>query len=145
MRAPPFPNTAVIFEKKDPAMTALATQTDPNGIDPHASGAKLDSGKAPVFKGFVSYFPRAMTRVAEVSAFGSRKYVWGGWKSVKDGFLRYTDGLCRHLAAEGRGEMNDPESEIEHAAHTAWNAMARLELLLMAKEDGREQAVAIPA
>lgn len=110
-------------------------QADPNGKDPHQKGAKLDAGKAPVWKGFISYFPRAMLRVADVSHFGSKKYTWGGWKTVDDGFNRYTDALMRHLAYEAQGEVLDPETEIEHAAHAAWNAMARLEKLLEAKDN----------
>lgn len=109
------------------------SQFDPNGKDPHAPGAKLDGGKAPVWQGFFKYFPRAILRVSEVSLFGSRKYTWGGWKSVEDGFNRYSDAELRHMCYEAMDEAIDPETEIEHAAHAAWNAMARLEKLLAEK------------
>ena len=31
---------------------------------------------------------------------------------------------------EARGELHDADTQLEHAAHAAWNALARLELLL---------------
>ena len=79
-----------------------------------------------VFAGFA----RALERVADVGTFGANKYTDNGWESVPHGRARYTDALYRHLLAEGRGETNDSESGLEHAAHTAWNALARLELQL---------------
>lgn len=94
-----------------------------------AKGAiKYDAGKAPVFRGAVSYFPRALAAVASVSEFGARKYAWKGWENVPDGYNRYSDALVRHLASEGQEEVLDPDSRLLHAAHTAWNALARLEL-----------------
>ena len=100
-----------------------------------AGAIKYDGGKAPIFRGFVSYFPRAMAGVAAVSAFGANKYAWNGWLSVDDGFNRYTDALVRHLAEEGKGEILDLDSRLLHAEHTAWNAMARLELLKREREN----------
>lgn len=104
-----------------------------------ASGSiKLDGGKAPVFRGAIDYFPRAIGAVAGVSAFGANKYAWKGWEGVPDGFNRYSDALVRHLLYEGEGEVLDPDSGLLHAAHGAWNALARLELLL--KENEKENA-----
>lgn len=91
---------------------------------------KYDAGKAPVFRGVVSYFPRAVKAVAEVSGFGASKYAWAGWENVDDGFNRYSDAMVRHLLREGEGEVLDPDSGLLHAAHTAWGALARLELML---------------
>lgn len=106
-----------------------------------AKGAvKYDAGKAPIFRGAISYFPRAITGVAEVSAFGASKYAWNGWKSVPNGINRYSDGLVRHLTAEAKGEILDDDSGYLHAAHAAWNALAILELKLIEMEtDGNEQ------
>ena len=42
---------------------------------------------------------------------------------------RYSDALVRHLVAESF-EKFDNDSQILHAAHAAWNALARLELML---------------
>lgn len=100
-----------------------------------AGAVKYDGGKAPIYRGAVSYFPRAIEAVAAVSAFGASKYAWKGWESVPDGFNRYSDAMVRHLAYEGKGEVLDPDSGLLHASHAAWNALARLELLLKEKED----------
>lgn len=96
---------------------------------------KYDGGKAPIYRGVLSYFPRAISAVASVSAFGASKYAWNGWEGVDDGINRFSDALVRHLAYEGSGEVNDPDSGHLHAAHTAWNALARLELMLRDKEE----------
>ena len=95
---------------------------------------KYDAGKAPVFRGVVSYFPRAVAAVAEVSGFGANKYAWNGWEQVDDGVNRYSDAMVRHIIAEGKGEVLDPDSGLLHAAHTAWGALARLELMLRNQE-----------
>jgi hypothetical protein len=38
--------------------------------------------------------------------------------------------MVRHLLAEAETDI-DPESGLLHAAHAAWSALARLELMLM--------------
>lgn len=91
---------------------------------------KDDQGKPPIYRGVLSYFPRAVASVATVSHFGASKYAWNGWLHVPDGFNRYSDGLVRHLTLEGQGEVYDAESGLNHASHVAWNSLARLELLL---------------
>lgn len=96
-------------------------------------GIKYDGGKSPIYRGAISYFPRAIAAVASVSSFGASKYAWKGWEQVDDGYNRYSDAMVRHLAYEGQGEDMDPDSGLLHAAHTAWNALARLELLLKNK------------
>ena len=105
-------------------------ETDPTGASPNEPGAKLDSGKAPVLRGVVGYFPRALEAVANVSAFGASKYTWRGWESVPDGVSRYGDAMVRHLTKEAAEGEADRDSGLLHAAHAAWNALARLELLL---------------
>ncbi len=91
---------------------------------------KYDGGKAPIYRGALSYFPRAIELVAAVSLFGATKYAWKGWESVDDGVNRYSDALVRHLASEGKGEVVDTDSGLLHAGHAAWNALARCELIL---------------
>ena len=105
-------------------------EVDPFGKNPHDAGSKLDAGKPCVYRGAIAYFPRAIEAVAAVSTFGASKYTWKGWETVPDGFERYSDALGRHLIAEGSGEVLDSGSDLLHAAHVAWNALARLELLL---------------
>lgn len=99
---------------------------------------KYDGGKIPVYRGAISYFATALRAVAEISWFGARKYAWNGWREVDDGINRYTDGLMRHLLAESEGELRDPDSGLLHAAHVAWNALARLELII---EEQKRNAV----
>ena len=114
--------------------------------DPQAklgTGAiKYDAGKPPIFRGVLSYFPRAIGELAKASAFGATKYQWDGWRRVDDGLARYSDALVRHLVAEGTGEVLDPDSGLLHAAHVFWNAAARLELILEElKHEQYEQAI----
>ncbi len=117
----------------DPELTSfglIKTEKDPNGRSPNEAGSKLDAGKPALYQGLLAYFPRACQQVAAVSTFGATKYTWRGWESVPNGFERYSDAMVRHLSYEGLGELKDKDSQLFHAAHTAWNALARLELLL---------------
>lgn len=94
---------------------------------------KLDAGKAPLFNGFINYFPRAMIAVAWVSEYGFRKYgEWGGWRKVANGIFRYFDGNARHNVLSAVETYDDSDSGLAHAAQDAWNAMAKLELMLTA-------------
>ena len=116
-------------------MSASPTEQDPNGKNPHELGAKLDSGKVCVFQGLFDYFPRACFAVADVSTRGAKKYAWKGWEQVPNGYKRYSDAMGRHILKEsiegyydiGPGGLGP---EVLHASQVAWNAMARLELLL---------------
>lgn len=121
--------------KMESVIGANAKEKDPTGRSPHEPGAKLDHGKPCLYRGALAYFPRAIEAVAAVSTFGARKYAWKGWEDVPDGFARYSDAMVRHLAKEGKDEVLDPDSGFVHAAHTAWNALARLELLLREREN----------
>ena len=105
-------------------------ERDPNGISPNQPGAKLDAGKAPVIRGALQYFPRAIEAVSHVSLFGATKYTWNGWESVPDGVNRYSDAMGRHLIGESIDGPTDPATGLSHAAQVAWNALARLELML---------------
>lgn len=113
---------------------ADSKEFDPLGYKPHEPGAKLDAGKPSVRRGFINYFPRAILAVAAVSDHGQKKYTWGGWKEVPDGINRYGDAELRHMCYEAMGQKIDLDSDALHAAHEAWNAMARLELILCEME-----------
>ena len=113
----------------------MTEETDPTGKNPDQPGAKLDAGK-PRAGLVIAGFSRALYAVSEVGTFGAKKYTDFGWLSVPDGIDRYHDALFRHLLAEGAGEEYDQESDCLHAAHAAWNALARLELMLMRDEAG---------
>ena len=111
------------------AFPSQACEADPLGRNQHQSGAKLDSGK--VRLGLVLLaFGRSLEAVGQVGTYGANKYSDLGWVEVPSGIARYTDALLRHLLAEGRGEASDPQTELLHAAHVAWNALARLDLML---------------
>ena len=102
-------------------------QHDPNGVDQHAPGAKLDGGKlrpALVLGGFAS----AVEAMVKVGSDGARKYTDNGWKTVPNGKARYEDALLRHLLAHLSGEELDPESGSPHISHCMWNAAAIYEL-----------------
>jgi hypothetical protein len=109
-------------------VTKEFTTDDPSLI---GTGAiKYDGGKPCSFRGAIEYFPRAISAVAEISTFGAQKYAWKGWEGVDDGINRYSDAMVRHMLKEAMGEEVDPDSGLLHAAHLAWGALARLELIL---------------
>ena len=100
-------------------------------IDPHQPGAKLDHKKNRL--GLVLLgFKEALNAVGEVGTFGANKYTDNGWKSVQNGIDRYTDAMLRHTFTN---EEFDPESNLLHAAHRAWNALAVLELVLAERKE----------
>lgn len=109
-------------------------EADEDGLNQHTPGAKLDQGKVDVFRHFMAMFPDAMTCVAWVSEYGERKYSYMGWSKVNDGVRRYTAAMNRHILDEARGEVYDADpakgSDLAHAAQAAWNAMARLQLMI---------------
>lgn len=115
------------------------TTNDP--IEAIAKGAiKYDAGKPAIYQGAIDYFPRAIEAVAGISTFGASKYAWKGWENVENGIARYSDAMVRHFIAEAKGETVDPDSGLLHAAHAAWGALARLELIMREKENGANTA-----
>ena len=89
------------------------------------------------------------SEIARVSMTGTTKYdvpiTDMEFVNVPDGFGRYTDALGRHLLDEAihgpknveKGGNLPPEGhELLHAAQAAWDALARLEIMLIAKEKG---------
>jgi len=92
-------------------------------------GVKLDQGKLKMSL-VLGDFAKALTAVVNVGTYGAEKYTEYGWLEVSSGRERYTDALLRHLFAELQGEDTDTESELLHAAHVAWNSLARLQLIL---------------
>lgn len=107
----------------------MTHETDPTGRSAHDPGSKLDAGKprpALVLGGFA----RALSAVTQVGTFGATKYTPNGWRTVPNGVERYTEAMVRHYLAEAQGLESDPDSHLLHAAHLAWNALARLELML---------------
>lgn len=105
-------------------------EVDPHGKSPKEPGSKLDAGKPPLSRGLLSYFPNACLAVADVSRLGAEKYAWKGWETVPDGINRYGDALARHIVYEEIDGLYDPALGCLHAAEAAWNALAKLELVI---------------
>jgi hypothetical protein len=101
-----------------------------------AEGVKHDSGK-PRPTLVMRSMSRAIQAVIEVGEFGAKKYAEDNWLKVTYGQQRYTDAMLRHLLAEMHGVERDPDSGLLHAAHAAWGALARLELMLRAADKER--------
>lgn len=150
----PHPHDLHRFED-DGGPVATAAESDPTGRSAKEPGAKLDAGKAPVLRGAIQYFPRALKAVALVSQFGAEKYTWKGWETVPEGVDRYGDACARHECDEAIGKI-DPRDQrlvdllrslvpgevtpqIVHASQAAWNALARLDLILRAAEAEAEE------
>lgn len=116
-------------------LARVASERDPNGLDPHAPGAKLDASK--VSAALLRDFSLALSAVAEVCHFGAAKYSKGGWQHVDNAIERYDNAAWRHMLAE-RHESHDRDSGLHHASHEAWNKLARLELMLRSSTAGAQ-------
>ena len=123
----PLEDGARRFRNEPP--TTVRVEADPHGIDQHAPGAKLDAGKLKAAL-VMGDFANALTEVIRVGTFGANKYTDHGWLHVDDGINRYTDAMQRHYLKEIVEGATDDDSGITHAGHLAWNALARLELML---------------
>ena len=112
------------------------TEKDPNGIDPHTPGAKLDAAK-PLPWLCIAGFSNALEAVADVTTKGAIKYTPNGWAQVPNGEQRYMEAFSRHMLALGKGELRDKDTGCLHKAQMAWNILASLELEIRAAKDGR--------
>jgi hypothetical protein len=96
-------------------------------------GVKYDASKVPLAQGCLAYFAKALAEVADISAYGAKKYSVSyadqNWRRVDGASGRYLDALVRHIASHASGEAFDSESGKRHLAHAAWNALALLELI----------------
>jgi hypothetical protein len=95
----------------------------------HIPGAKEDSAK-PDLDLVLGSFSNALVEVGKLGTFGANKYSRNGWKVVENGIRRYSSALFRHWFLESEGEKIDPETDLHHATAVAWNALARLQLIL---------------
>jgi hypothetical protein len=63
------------------------------------------------------------------------------WKNrTPDSVQRYTDALIRHLFRILDGEVTDPESNLPHMSHLAWNALTILEFMIEDEKSGKLDA-----
>lgn len=112
-------------------LTWCPREEAPKTEDPHAPGAKLDSEKPEA--DLLQDFSLALKEVAKVATFGRRKYSLRGWELIDDPVRRYSAAMIRHWLDEKK-EDTDKESGILHAAHLAWNALARLCFIVKERE-----------
>lgn len=96
-------------------------------------GIKYDTGK-PRLAEMIQDFRAPLIEVAKVWAFGADKYAKGNWAHVLGGRDRYTNAMLRHLVAEVDSTTDD-ESKMLHAAHVAWNALARLWFIIQEEKE----------
>ena len=89
-------------------------------------GRKFDHGKSL----YNLLPPHALEEVCKVLTFGSEKYEDENWRKVEGGKARYFAAAMRHLWAIARGEKNDPETGLSHAAHAACCVLFLLEFEL---------------
>lgn len=66
--------------------------------------------------------PEVIEMLGEVYTYGARKYGERNWeKGFEEG--RLLAAARRHDLAMAKGEVIDPESNLPHAAHAAWNLL----------------------
>lgn len=97
-------------------------------------GTKYDTGK-PRIGEMIKDFGIPLLEVCKVWEFGTVKYSKSNWKKVDGGEDRYTNAMIRHFLAEDE-EGIDAETEIEHYAHLAWNALSRIKFIMENKKNG---------
>jgi len=110
-------------------------------MDKITDGTKHDGDKTRLSL-VMDGFARALEEVGKVGTFGAKKYSDNGWMTVPNGKARYKDALLRHWQKDAIGEVFDSDSNLRHAAHLAWNALAYLELQLreeMIDEDKHQE------
>jgi dATP/dGTP diphosphohydrolase len=82
---------------------------------------------APIARGVLDYFPRAVAAVAELSRIGNEQHNPGQpmhW--AKDKSTDHADCIVRHLIERGTIDTDG----VRHATKVAWRALALLEIEL---------------
>lgn len=114
-------------------------------------GKKYDSGK-PKLGMVLKYFAPALVEVAKAGTIGCAKYGNGkfwdyNWNLVENAFERYTDALQRHFMGESADSSVEPHMTVDkdtgllEATLVAWNALARLSMLLLLKAKPYSQQI----
>ena len=89
---------------------------------------RYDAGKIPYH-----LFPLdAFEEICKVMQFGAKKYAERNWEQGMS-WSRVARSMFSHFIAMCRGEQNDEESNLPHAAHMAWNAIVLLAYTLRPK------------
>lgn len=93
-------------------------------------GIKFDGGK-PRLAEMIQDFAVPLRELCKVWEFGALKYGKSNWKELDNGEERYTNAMLRHLLEE---HPFDEETNFLHAAHIAFNALARLHFIVEKQE-----------
>ena len=101
------------------------------------TGIKYDTDK-PRLAEMIIDFKEPLQELCKVWTFGANKYTKSNWKLLENGVDRYTNALVRHLIAED-DNLYDYESKLLHAAHIAFNSLARLYFILKEVENGNNK------
>lgn len=98
---------------EDAAIRAAAGEPSQE-LSPHVGAVKHDSGKLPM-----ELIPTSLLNgLAEVLAFGARKYQRENWRKGMD-WSRLIGAALRHISAWNDGTDIDPESNLSHLKHAA--------------------------
>lgn len=111
-----------------------------HALPPVAGGLKFDDGKAPMDL----LDPYAMTQLANVLAFGARKYAAHNWRKGLSK-SRLIAAALRHLFAYLGGQDKDPETGLSHVAHAMCCCMFLLGLEHRPDLDDRWKPGATPS
>lgn len=93
--------------------------------------------EAPVWSGFINYFPDAIIAVAQLSRIGNEQHNPGKqlhWDRSKSG--DELDALARHLIDAEHVDADD----VLHATKVAWRAMANLQKLIEKRQAEKTDA-----
>lgn len=118
-----------------PTVSSIDTEEeDKEEAEEELKGVKTDSSKVDISVLF-KQFPRALTAVAEASAYGHQKYIEHdldmlNFTRVENAESRYRGALMRHERDRYTEGYLDSESNLPHIYHKAWNALAELEMHL---------------
>lgn len=102
----------------------------------HQTGVKDDATK--IQTDLLLDFGLALMAVADLATIGAKLYTKNGWKKVPDGITRYSAAMVGHLLRESF-EEKDPQTQISHTVAVAWNALAKLQLLIEEDPEWRQR------
>ena len=114
----------------------MIEEHDPDGIPFSEKGCKADAGK--IRLSLLKRFGLALMAVGDLATSGADKYTDHGWAAVEGGTDRYDSALLRHIMKEMFEEV-DPDMNQHHAVSQAWNALARLQLLIEKDDQWKRQ------
>lgn len=120
-------------------MTAPASTSMYNSLQPHLPTDAKDRKRVPLWSGLVKYFPDALVAVAKLSQVANEQHNPGEpvhWSREKSS--DHEDTLLRHLFDSGTVD-NDGQ---HHSTKVAWRALALLQLEL---ERSRIAEASVPA